>query len=79
MFLFQNRPTQKFYTLAYLACHVYIFARPQPSSQTRYNADAFLAIDKISITCMNKTGILSAMSQQQLYNISAENVTRLEH
>jgi len=53
--------------------HVYIFARPQPSSQTRYNADAFLSIEKISITCMNKSGILSAMSQQQLYNISVEN------
>lgn len=53
--------------------HVYLFARQQVSGQTRYNADAFLSIQNISITCMNKTGILSGMSQQQLYNISAEN------
>lgn len=53
--------------------HIYIFARPQPSSQKRFTADAFLAIQSISITCMNKTGILSAMTPQQLYNISAEN------
>jgi len=64
------------FNTARLGCipsHVFIFARPQPSSHTRFTADAFLAIDKISITCMNKTGILSGFTQQQLYNISVEN------
>ena len=59
--------------LGCIPSHVFIFARPQPSNHTRFSADAFLAIDKISITCMNKTGILAGFTPQQLYNISVEN------
>jgi len=59
--------------LSAIPSHVFIFARPQLTTQTRFNADAFLAIDSISLTCMNKTGILSGFTPQQLYNISVEN------
>jgi len=59
--------------LSCIPSHIFIFARPTPSSHSRFQADAFLAIDKISIAVNNKAGILSNMTQQQLYNISAEN------
>jgi len=59
--------------LSCIPSHFIIFARPAVTGQTRFQADAFLAINNISITINNKTGILSNMDQKQLYNISAEN------
>jgi hypothetical protein len=59
--------------LSCIPSHFYIFARPTPQTHTRFQADAFLAINNISMTVNNKTGILSNLSQSQLFNIAVEN------
>jgi len=64
------------FTTQRLSCipsHIFIYARPALSIQNRYQADAFLAISNVNITINNKAGILSNMTQAQLYNMSVEN------
>ena len=50
----------------------YCFARQQNSNRTIYTSDVFAAINSISVTWNNQTGLLAGASQAQLYQMSAE-------
>ncbi len=56
---------------------LYIFARKQNSDLTFLDTDTFLGITQISVNWNNRSGLLSAASQQDLYNISRKNGVNL--
>jgi len=52
---------------------LYIFARKQNNDLTFLDTDTFLGITQVSVNWNNRSGLLSAASQQDLYNISRKN------
>ncbi len=66
-----NATSDTIFNTVRLSCipsHVFIFARPVPSTHTKFQADAFLAINKITMAINNKAGILSNISPKCVSN-----------
>lgn len=65
--------------LSVIPSHCYIFAKPKIDTVRPYNADAFLNISKVNVQISNRTGILSNMLEQELWNMSSENGIALSY
>lgn len=56
---------------------IYVFARERNADQTFETSDTYLSISNISVNWNNHAGLLSSASQEDLYDISADNGCRL--